>query len=174
MGYFSNGTEAELYQAYWCHRCVNWKERVEDEGEGCPVMDLHFLYGYDQIKDGMSQGVLADILTMLIPQVPAPEWNGECTMFQPADVKVERIFQEPRPEAFTLLRRAKWTLEEIGQGIKQAADAEWEHIAETYEDETADVNIELAMGQLNAESEAKAIGMFLEVNEMRDKPLRGP
>lgn len=50
MTYFSNSTEADTFQHNWCSRCRNWRDRAEEgydgEGEGCPVMDLHFVYSH--------------------------------------------------------------------------------------------------------------------------------
>lgn len=50
MGYFSNGTEGLAWQEKWCHNCVNFKDRGDGRGEGCPVFDLHYLYNYDQLE----------------------------------------------------------------------------------------------------------------------------
>jgi len=42
MGYFSNGSESEMYARQYCARCVNWQDGA------CPVFGLHFLHNYDQ------------------------------------------------------------------------------------------------------------------------------
>jgi len=39
MAYFSNGTEGDMYQERWCHRCAHWSDEA-----GCPVWFLHELH----------------------------------------------------------------------------------------------------------------------------------
>ncbi len=73
MGYFSNGTEAEIYQEQYCRRC--WHSR--NETEGCPVWLLHLLHNY-----GRGEKATA-ILSVLIPEVGIT--NGKCTMFVPLE-----------------------------------------------------------------------------------------
>jgi len=45
MAYFPNGTSSEIWMESNCYRCVNWRERDwrDEEGVGCPIMDLHIL-----------------------------------------------------------------------------------------------------------------------------------
>ena len=71
MGYFSNGSEGEYYEAKYCARCVH--QATEDRG--CPIWDLHMLYNYDQLKKDATRLALA----MFIPEVAGG--NGQCTMF---------------------------------------------------------------------------------------------
>lgn len=69
MGYFSNGTAGEIYEAQYCSRCVHQKL---DDG-GCRVMLAHMLYNYDECNKPDS------ILHLLIPRDGIE--NKQCTMF---------------------------------------------------------------------------------------------
>ncbi len=71
MGYFSNGTEGEMYQERWCSRCVRDKE------EGCPVWIAHLLYSYQLCNSPEDPGKV--MLDMLIPREGI--YNGQCAMF---------------------------------------------------------------------------------------------
>jgi hypothetical protein len=76
MGYFSNGTENDMYVAEWCSHCIHG----QDEQKPCHVMDLHWIWNYDQHgKDAVSQAK-AEGLTILIPR-DKEGFNEECTMF---------------------------------------------------------------------------------------------
>ena len=82
MGYFSNGTEGDLYVEFYCHRCVHYRE----EGPDCGVMLAHLLHNYDQFRDGGEH--LKSALDCLIPRITAKgsdgidiPTNGECAMF---------------------------------------------------------------------------------------------
>ncbi len=44
MGYFSNGTEGEIYQEQWCNHCIH---RPTQE-KGCAVWDAHLLLSYEE------------------------------------------------------------------------------------------------------------------------------
>lgn len=67
MGYFSNGTEGEMYHDQWCSRCAH-----DMEGD-CQVWNAHLCYSYRDCNDPSS------ILHMLIPR--DGEENKRCTMF---------------------------------------------------------------------------------------------
>ncbi len=91
MGYFSNGTEGEMYAEEYCSRCVHWKDNGSG-CHGCPVWDLHFLHNYDQLpsdKDSPEQTkgrrLLASVLGTLIPRNKDDLGNQQCAMFHPAD-----------------------------------------------------------------------------------------
>lgn len=71
MGYFSNGSEGESYEARWCSRCIH--------EEGCAVMMSHLVYNYDQIIDGNRDNPLGEVLSLLIPDEGSS--CGECSMF---------------------------------------------------------------------------------------------
>ena len=71
MGYFSNGTEGEMYREKYCDRCVN---NGDEKGEdGCAVWDAHLIYNGE---DGPEP-----VLNMLIPR-DADGWNKQCRMFR--------------------------------------------------------------------------------------------
>ena len=70
MGYFSNGTEGEIYEAEYCEKCIHYG----DEEQGCPIWGAHLCYNYsDEDTDARN------ILDMLIPQKEIG--NGQCEMF---------------------------------------------------------------------------------------------
>lgn len=79
MAYFPNGTSGEIYLEDWCFQCKNWQQRKDEDGTGCPIMDVHFMFGYSERT--------RDILNALIPmdkegiyplQCRMYDWNGEC------------------------------------------------------------------------------------------------
>lgn len=66
MGYFSNGTEGEMYEEEFCSQCAH--------GDNCAVLLLHMIYNYDECNNKES------FLHVLIPR----DENGNnmpCTMF---------------------------------------------------------------------------------------------
>ena len=74
MACFSNGTEGALYQEKYCYRCVNWRN------DGCPVMDVHWLFAYGE------QGTKSnaeEILNILIPMHTVTTYKeaDQCSMF---------------------------------------------------------------------------------------------
>lgn len=71
MGYFSNGTEGESYEAKYCIRCVHHKP---DDG-GCAVFLAHLLHNYRDCNDEDS------ILHLLIPRKKEGLGNEQCAMF---------------------------------------------------------------------------------------------
>jgi hypothetical protein len=74
MGYFSNGTEGDMYEARYCARCVH---SVDDpEKPGCPVMLAHVLYAYEECG---KKSNAAHVLEILIPRDGA--FNAQCAMF---------------------------------------------------------------------------------------------
>ena len=66
MGYFSNGTEGEIYQEQFCERCIH--------GEDCAVLEAHMIYNYDDCNNKES------ILHILIPRDGIH--NKQCRMFK--------------------------------------------------------------------------------------------
>lgn len=100
MGYFSNGTEWECYEAQYCSRCVHHKT---EPGEGCAVVLLHMTRNYKDCNDEDSP------LHVLIPRDGIR--NGRCAMFHEgkpsdethglteADLKYLQWHQENRPFA---------------------------------------------------------------------------
>jgi len=71
MGYFSNGTEGEVYGEQYCSRCVH--------GQKCPVMLLHLLHNYDECNNEES------MLHVLIPRSKDGVGNEQCAMFFATD-----------------------------------------------------------------------------------------
>jgi len=69
MGYFSNGTEGEMYQNRWCDNCIHNKE------DNCRVWFAHQLYNYDECNNDKS------ILPLLIPRTKDGLDNEQCLMF---------------------------------------------------------------------------------------------
>ena len=71
MGYFSNGTEGDMYQESWCERCLN---SDMEEAPGCAVWDAHLMANYDECNNPDS------ILHWLIPRNGVI--NEKCNMFR--------------------------------------------------------------------------------------------
>jgi hypothetical protein len=81
MGYFSNGTEGELYYEAYCAHCIH------DEHDDCAVLAAHFFYNYDECNKSES------ILHMLIPRAKDGE-NEQCKMFIPSTFSARRAKEE--------------------------------------------------------------------------------
>jgi hypothetical protein len=75
MGYFSNGTEGEMFVETYCHRCVNWRDLDDGRGPGCPVWDAHLLFAYEECDSGSNAKVILDML------IPRRTITNECAMF---------------------------------------------------------------------------------------------
>ena len=73
MGYFSNGTEWEFYEAEYCTRCAHVDG--PDGKSGCPIVFLHMLHNYDECNKEDS------FLHVLIPRRKDGYGNEKCTMF---------------------------------------------------------------------------------------------
>lgn len=87
MGYFPNGESGIAYMDKYCCRCVNFRDKNDGRGPGCPIYDLHSLWNYDAVgKD--ADKVKAEALEHLIPR-GNPETDGdmnqECSMFLPQE-----------------------------------------------------------------------------------------
>ena len=94
MGYFSNGTEGEMFEERWCVNC-----RHSDISGGrelgvdppCPVWMAHTLFAYE-LCNSKSPG--KTILDMLIPTKMVTASDGfdlptnECAMFAPVEPNV--------------------------------------------------------------------------------------
>lgn len=67
MAYFSNGTEGLMYQERYCFNgaddsyCVNYIDRDDGMGLGCPVWDMHIFFNGNEEYE--------HICNYLIPQV---------------------------------------------------------------------------------------------------------
>lgn len=73
MGYFPNSTAFDYYYNEYCSKCVHWVE--EEEQSGCPIIDAHWLYNYDDCNNPES------ILHILIPRDKEEIHNQRCAMF---------------------------------------------------------------------------------------------
>lgn len=92
MGYFSNGTEGEMFEEAWCSRCVHSDisgDREIGVDPPCPVWGAHLLFAYGLCNKKDDPGKI--ILDMLIDDrmVEASDGFGlpvhECKMFHPID-----------------------------------------------------------------------------------------
>lgn len=78
MGYFPNGTSAEIFMDQHCAHCANNRIRAGTEGESCPIMDAHMHGNYSQ-KEGEP---LEMVLSTLIRRKGL---DNECQMYFPRD-----------------------------------------------------------------------------------------
>ena len=78
MAYFANGSTGDYYQEKYCDRCLNWIDKKDGRGPGCPIWDAHIATSYDQCKN---KGV-KEILEILWP-TNKKHYPGECSMFRP-------------------------------------------------------------------------------------------
>lgn len=67
MGYFSNGTEGEMYMERYCAHCAHFKD--------CWVWAAHMKWNYAECNNDDS------ILNFLIPRSEDKLTNEQCTMF---------------------------------------------------------------------------------------------
>lgn len=81
MGYFSNGTENDMYVAEYCQNCKHGDWFHDDTGDVpmCAVMMAHLLYNYDECNNKES------ILHILIPR-DGKGYNEQCLMFLPRQI----------------------------------------------------------------------------------------
>jgi len=83
MGYFSNGTEGEMYVAQYCQHCRNYTD-TGTGSLGCAIMDLHLLWNYDAVGKNANEDKLF-ALENFIPREKDSEGvltvNGQCKMF---------------------------------------------------------------------------------------------
>ncbi len=63
-----------MYQENYCFNCVNWRDKKDGRGEGCPIWDLHLTFNNTKSKE------IQEILDEFIPRKGIV--NEECTMFQ--------------------------------------------------------------------------------------------
>lgn len=95
MGYFSNGTEHEMFEDAWCSRCVHSDisgDREIGVDPPCPVMMAHSHFAYKLCNEKEHPGKV--ILDMLIPSslvtvrpdgLAAFSTEAGCSMFHPID-----------------------------------------------------------------------------------------
>lgn len=77
MAYFSNGTEGLMYQEEYCFKCKNFRDLKDDRGYGCPIWDLHLLWGYKLCN---SRSIGKKMLDILIPEEKG-FMPKKCSMF---------------------------------------------------------------------------------------------
>ncbi len=75
MGYFSNGTEGNMYEEKYCEKCIHYGE----SGEECTILTLHTCWNYEQTTDETKKTAL----DLLIPPAKVGLGNEICTMFHP-------------------------------------------------------------------------------------------
>ena len=70
MGYFSNGSEGEMYESQFCEHCAHQTN--------CAVWEAHLEHNYSECNNKES------ILHVLIPRNEDGS-NGKCRMFLPSN-----------------------------------------------------------------------------------------
>ena len=78
MGYFSNGTQGDMYEEEYCSKCVN-----NDQEKGCPVIMLHMHWNYEQNRQDEVSKIKKFTLDWFIPQEKGGIFNDQCLMFKP-------------------------------------------------------------------------------------------
>ncbi len=80
MGYFSNGTEGELYRERFCDRCVH-----DNDGDGpmCTIWLMHL-----ESCHGPDREQMAPVLDRFIPRTKDGLWNEQCVFFVRATPKL--------------------------------------------------------------------------------------
>jgi hypothetical protein len=76
MGYFSNGTEGDMYEEEYCYKCLNF-----DEEKGCPIMNLHLVWNYEAISS-KGDAIKKYALDWFIPPNKDGMFNQQCRMFK--------------------------------------------------------------------------------------------
>ena len=71
MGYFSNGTEGQMYVDEYCSKCIHY--------DNCPIWAAHLIYNYDVVAMPEKESPGKAILNMLIPR-SAEGFNEKCNM----------------------------------------------------------------------------------------------
>ena len=81
MGYFPNGSAGDRYQAQYCDRCINWRETSPGSGNwGCPIMDLHTEWNYEQHDIGLIERAKKHALDNFIER-KKDTFCDKCKMF---------------------------------------------------------------------------------------------
>lgn len=75
MGYFSNGSEGDVYEHKYCSHCVHYHLGQWDEG-CCAVWNAHMIGNYKQIENHD----LATVLDLLIPS-DERSFPTKCAMY---------------------------------------------------------------------------------------------
>ena len=77
MGYFSNGSEGDMYHSKYCSKCVHMTEE-----NMCPIIGLHHMFSYELCNKKEDPGKV--MLDTLIPPSKDGCWNDKCRMFHEA------------------------------------------------------------------------------------------
>lgn len=180
MGYFANGTEAEIFQDEFCEGCAHWKLDEESDSHGCPVFDAHFLFQRDQLNsEGKKEGPVAGILSLLIAEKDG--LRNECQMFHPVNMVPTRRYEPPTPEAYRMLANAAYEMERFVEVSAEISEAQCEAAGRCYMEcgtdgkpcngRCAASNIELFMANCMAGTEAGMIRRYLATHAVpRDNP----
>lgn len=86
MGYFSNGSEGDMYEKKYCSKCVHapdYKKSLD-----CPILALHEIWNYEQHGEDDVSKEKKLILESFIPQTEG-HCNCQCTMFVEAKQEVK-------------------------------------------------------------------------------------
>ena len=78
MAYFPNGTSGDIYLEKYCMLCLNWTDKQDGRGFGCPIWDAHQVANYKQCGDE----VIKEILEILWPS-DDKHYPAKCSMFSP-------------------------------------------------------------------------------------------
>ena len=78
MGYFSNGTEWEIWANKNCHQCQHEPDDYENDPVGGPIEFLHIMWNYDAVNDRETDP-RPFALDCLIPRKGIH--NDQCKMF---------------------------------------------------------------------------------------------
>ncbi len=77
MAFFKTAVDWVNYTDRYCSKCAHWKEYVEGQGNGCPVMDAHISFGCVDRPNGE----VSEILDLLVPK--DEKWAMVCRLFAP-------------------------------------------------------------------------------------------
>ena len=72
MGYFSNGTEGQMWEEENCDKCVH-----QDQENGCPILLIHYMHNYDWVNE--DDHPARKIMNILIPR-RNDGFNDKCSM----------------------------------------------------------------------------------------------
>lgn len=87
MGYFSNGTHGDMFEAEHCAQCVHGEAtRNPDAKDGCPVWLAHIFFAYEECG---TKSNAKHILDLLIEPRDDGMFN-ECKMFAPTPTDARR------------------------------------------------------------------------------------
>lgn len=92
MGYFSNGTEGEMFEARYCANCIH--RPTTPEALPCPVWHLHMLWNYDAVGaygDKTKRTALETFITR-----GEDGRNQQCRMFVPIASILDLVDTSPK------------------------------------------------------------------------------